>query len=276
MHVRFAFSQKFSLILRISLGIFLLLSAGLKAHALFSVPTSDTLLFSPRLQAGTIEVELLIGLWLLTGWQSRTARWVAIALFSIFTLTNLYLAVVGQRSCGCFGQVEVSPWLTAALDILAVSALLVAGPPPQQTLSPFLETFTAAALTLALIGGTFLVIFPDPAYALARFRGEWLDISPSVCQLGEGHNGESRLFQLELRNNTRQPVRFIGGTTTCSCIATGDLPLTIPPGQKASIRVRARFSGSPGTFEHAFILLDDCQNQRHVIARFAGRVLPSG
>jgi hypothetical protein len=37
---------------------------------------------------------------------------------------SLYLALAGQRSCGCFGRMTVSPWLTLIFDIAAMAALV--------------------------------------------------------------------------------------------------------------------------------------------------------
>jgi len=68
--------------LRIALGLFLLVTAALKLHGLAVDPLAgDSFLASPRLQIAAIEVELLLGLWLLSGWQLRAARIVALTLF---------------------------------------------------------------------------------------------------------------------------------------------------------------------------------------------------
>jgi len=56
-------------VLRVVLGLVLLGAAGLKIHSLFlGSSVRDSLLSSPRLQVATIEVELLLGVWLLSGW----------------------------------------------------------------------------------------------------------------------------------------------------------------------------------------------------------------
>lgn len=74
-------------------------------------------------------------------------------------------------------------------------------------------------------------------------------------------------------NQTDRPIRVVGGTTTCACIATSDLPVTVPAAESRPIVVQMRFTGSPGGFQHRFILYTDDDKQRVVVARFAGRVL---
>src|SRR5262249_48704330 len=85
--------------------------------------------------------------------------------------------------------------------------------------------------------------------------------------------GEQRMFQVQLRNYSQKPIRVVGGTTSCACIATQDLPVTIAAGGSVSLNVRVRFSGSSGSFGHRFILYSDSE-ERLTIARFSGKVLP--
>lgn len=66
------------------LGVFLLIAAGLKAYGLAFDPLSqDSFLASPRLLIATIGVEILLGLWLLSGWSARAAWVAALGFFGI-------------------------------------------------------------------------------------------------------------------------------------------------------------------------------------------------
>jgi hypothetical protein len=261
------------------LGVLLLAAAGLKAHGLALEPTGEhTLLSSPRLQIATVEVEVLLGLWLLSG-QARRAAWaVALGFFGILAGVSLYLALIGQRSCGCFGEVQVSPWLTLSLDVAAIVALVIWRPRAEDRgvqaswFGPVLKTAAGALVILTLFVGAALALFDSPAEALAKLRGEAITVEPAVSEVGEGVRGEARVFRLSLTNQTAEPIRVVGGTTDCSCITTGDLPITLAPGETGSIAVRVRFSGSPGKFQHRFVLYTDAEQQRVVVARFAGRV----
>lgn len=267
-------------VLRIILGLLLLTAAALKAHALFIGPsTLDSLLFSPRLQIATIQVEIMLGLWLLSGWSQFACWMAALSFFGIMAGMSLYLALVGQSSCGCFGYIAVSPWLTFTLDVAAVGALVACRPAQDihigAWLSSLLKVAVGAALFGALLGGVFLLTVDNPVETLSRLRGDSLTVEPNISQIGDGIAGEQRPFTIRLLNNTDRYVRVIGGTATCGCIATDDLPLTLAPGGSNSISVRVKFSGSPGLFRHRFLLYTDYTDQRTIIARFGGRVVES-
>lgn len=108
-----------------SAAIVLLLASGLKAVQLVSTPLLETgLLTSKWFLIPTIEVELIIALCLLLRIFPRHTRRLAITLFFVFLGTSLYQAVIGSSTCGCFGEVHVSPWLTATMDAVAIIALI--------------------------------------------------------------------------------------------------------------------------------------------------------
>lgn len=272
-----ALPAKYSLVVRTALGVLLLLSAGLKAHGLFSGSLADSPLSSPRLQAATIELELVIGLWLLSGMPA--ARWGAIGLFSLFTIVSLYLALAGQRSCGCFGRVTVNPWITFALDLGAVLALLASASTAQGvSLFPHwgpmaFRTMVGVIAFVAIIAGAFVAASPQPADALARLRGELVTAEPNIVSVGTGTVGETRHFAITLANHSAEPIRISGGTANCNCLTTDDLPLTISPGTSRPVNVVVAFRGEPGIFQHQYAFYTEDARQRLVICQFGGRVI---
>jgi hypothetical protein len=267
--------------LSIVLGVFLLVTAGLKIHGLYTDPYSqESVLLTPRLLVAVIEVEILLGLWLLSGLAMRAAWLAALAFFAAGAAANVYLAVEGQRSCGCFGKLTVSPWWTLGLDAAVVMLLIIIRPAvgistAPASLSLGVKTALSTGLVVALIGGGFVLLAEDPARTLAQLRGEVVAVSPAVTEVGEGTAGEQREFTIRLTNYTARPVRVLGGTTTCSCIATQDLPVEIAPNQSQELKVRIRFVGSPGRFQHRFALYTDSPETPWVVARFRGRVTVS-
>jgi len=267
-------------LVRVALGLFLLVAAGLKAHSLATDPLSQDAFFaSPRLLIAVIEVEIVLGLWLLSGWFVRAAWVMALGFFGLLAGASLYLALAGQRSCGCFGQVTVSPWVTFGLDVGAVVALALWRPayavdgPPVAWIQPLLKIGTGAAVLLALTSGAFLLAFASPAEALAWLRGEAITAEPAVSDVGKGLPGEARVLRIRLSNRTPRLVRVVGGTTSCSCVASRDLPLTLAYGETGSINVVVKFVGSPGRFQRHFVLLTDDEQQPEVVARFSGQVI---
>jgi hypothetical protein len=264
--------------LRIALGLFLLVTAGLKLHGLVVDPLAgDSFLASPRLQIAAIEVELLLGLWLLSGWQLRAARFVALAFFGILASASLWLALQGQSSCGCFGRVQVNPWATFALDVAIVAALafvpMSAAKSNSVPLAGIIRIVGGAAVLLAGIVGIFFLAFDNPLAALARLRGERIVVQPAVSDVGEGRAGDVHTFVVQLTNLTKKQVRILGGTTACSCVASNDFPLNLAPQSSISIRVHIRFTGSRGRFRGKYVLYTDDNKQPVVVAQFAGRVL---
>ncbi len=110
------------------LGLLLLAASLLKAYQ-----RAGLFLLAPRsperwLYAGTIALEMLLGLWLLIGFQAELTRWIAQTCFAIFLGVSLAKGVAGEASCGCFGAVSVNPWITAGIDGLAVLVLHLARP----------------------------------------------------------------------------------------------------------------------------------------------------
>jgi hypothetical protein len=260
----------------------LLVAAGLKAHGLAVDPyASDSIFFTPRLQIATIEVEVFLGLWLLSGWSAHAARVTAVGFFALLASVSFYLALTGQRSCGCLGRVEVNPWLTFAFDVAVMAALALFRPQPihapnQHTDTWFvgvLKTVAGAVAILVLVSGVFLLASDNPFDALARLRGESLTVEPSVSQLGDGVVREKRTFTIYLRNHTDRPIRVVGGTTTCACIATNDLPIVVPPHDAQPMEVQMIFKGGTGRFQQRFVLYTDDEQQKVVVARFSGRVV---
>jgi hypothetical protein len=76
-----------------------------------------------------IGLELTLGILLLSGILFAKVRIVAIIAFAVFALAAISEALIGKKSCGCFGAVQIPPWYTAAFDICAVAGLLICKPP---------------------------------------------------------------------------------------------------------------------------------------------------
>lgn len=271
-------------VLRVVLGLFLLIAAGLKIHGLFFDPSAhESILSSPRLQIATIQVELLLGGWLLSGKWGHAAWASTLGFFGILASVSLYLALVGQTTCGCFGRVTVHPGVTTAIDVVILVALGLCRPQTSYALQTEFRRLVpvvmkvgggaAALLFLSAVG--FLLSVDRPTNTLAWLRGESLTVNPSLSDVGEATAGTQRLFTVHLVNHTGRPIQIVGGTTTCACIATHDLPITVPPYQTQPIRVQMTFVGQPGRFQHRFVLYTDDNRQRVVVARFAGQVVES-
>jgi thiol-disulfide isomerase/thioredoxin len=112
------------------LGILLLTGAILKGWQLLTEPVANSDIWSNRLfLILTVEFELALAIWLLSG-LFKKASWLASLLcFSLFSMITFYKGVTGASSCGCFGSVHVNPWITLfAIDLPSVVALSIFRP----------------------------------------------------------------------------------------------------------------------------------------------------
>jgi hypothetical protein len=141
---------------RLGAGSLLLAASLLKAHFLLTRPfLSYTGVFSSRWTSVLlVEVELLMGLWLLFGVAPRLTRALALLLFAGLGAAAAMKVWAGDPDCGCLGQLPVKPWQMLCLDV-GVLAALVASRPSQRAwlprgLSPVLPTGLALALGAAL------------------------------------------------------------------------------------------------------------------------------
>lgn len=267
---------------RLLLGAVLSGAAALKFQGLSTgALPQNPLLASPHLLLLAIEVEALLGLWLLSGLAQRHARLAGIGFFALLTAISLHQGLTGQRSCGCFGTIHVSPWWTFAFNVAAIASLAWFRPrvastaaAPPAWVQPWVQIGVGAGAILVVVVGIFLLLHDEPVRALAQLRGEAVGVEPYVTDVGAGRPGEMRTFTIHLTNYTARPVRVVGGTTSCSCVTTKDLPVELPPARSRTIRVEMRFAGSPGRFLHRFVLYTDNEHQWAVVAHFTGSVSP--
>src|SRR5579875_351660 len=267
------------------LGLFLIVTALLKAQGTADGALGQNMiLFSPHLRFLVMEAEALLGLWLLSGWAKRTAWVFAVAFFLVVAGCSLYLGLMGQSSCGCFGRIQVSPWSAFALDVACLAVLGLCRPSFRRaereitTASLWLReaitiTCGAGAILAMCLEGILLAGGSRPGDFLARVRGDWITVEPPVTDMGSDVGGKTHRFTVRLRNHTDHMVKVVGGTANCSCLATAELPVSIPPGQSMPIQVAATFKGLPGLFQHEFLFYTDEERQKRVLARFKGRII---
>jgi len=221
---------------------------------------------------------VVLNLWLLSGLAPRAAWLASLVFFALGAAANLYLALEGQRSCGCFGRVEVSPWWTALADLLVVFLLMTISAPalylePART-SSFRTTnrLLVAALPL-LLCVALITDFVESLDFLPSMQK--LSMVPRSIELGDGRHGDVYRCEVLLRNHTGSPLRVYGGTTTCRCVATDDLPVVLDPGASHPITIRFQLRGLPGRFKHHFLLFTDDEGAPLAVGSFNGRILPS-
>jgi hypothetical protein len=244
----------------------------------------DSFLSSPRLQIAALEIEILLGLLLLSKLARRLTWFAAIGFFTIVAILSLYQALEGQSSCGCFGAVSVDPRATLVFDILILTGLVIfrpvihledsSFPSPPEWVMPLLRTGIGALLLVALAGAAFLAVADDPHRALARLRGETISVDPAMSNVGEGGPGESRSFSISLTNSANHPVRLTGWTgNNCFALSTEELPITLAPGEFRKLRLSLVFPPGAGVrFQRSVTFFTDDEKQPLLTVWFRGRV----
>ena len=115
------------------LGVLLVVASLLKSHQLATAPLPPTEWLPPTALSLVVQFELLIGILLVFDVAPRLLWWISMVLFASFALASLQKALLGYDSCGCFGNLEISPWWTLTIDLAAVVALVIWCPPLRQS-----------------------------------------------------------------------------------------------------------------------------------------------
>ena len=112
-----------------SLGILLLAAAGLKLNGLAIDPVGRMGLFTlPAFQIAVVEFEIFLAVWLLWGRLPLGSWATALGVFTVFAGVSAYQGWIGRASCGCFGQLSVSPWYAFGIDVAVLLALMLGRP----------------------------------------------------------------------------------------------------------------------------------------------------
>lgn len=143
-------------IVSMALGLLLVTTGILKYHELFTVGLAPGR--PPWVAAVVAAVECLFGTWMIFGVSPRLTRCLAIGVF--LGLFHIVLIKLSERSatCGCYGRLQISPWVALTIDAVAVVALLAARPRAmesaagQPTEARRLWLFGVVGVTVAVIG----------------------------------------------------------------------------------------------------------------------------
>lgn len=106
-----------------TLGLLLLAAAVLKSVPMFGDSAATVGQLFWRGSVAAVGFETLLGVWLVSNWQSRICRSVALLVFAIIALISLVKAFSDAASCGCFVPLVVHPWLMFAVDFSAMLLL---------------------------------------------------------------------------------------------------------------------------------------------------------
>lgn len=154
---------------RWAVAALLLVATGLKTWQFATEPVNNCAAMACRWH-GIVEVqlEILLGLWLLSGIAKAYARAMAMLAFAAFSCVTLYKGLHGDASCGCFGKVELSPWYSLGIDLTALLCLALARPGPGR--APGRGRLVATCVTAVVLAAASIVAMVT--YRPARLLGD--------------------------------------------------------------------------------------------------------
>lgn len=198
-----------------------------------------------------VGVELLLGLWVVSGTAARAGRVVAIAVLTLFVGVNVVKAYEGASSCGCFGAVTVPPGYVAAVEAMFIAVLV---PFPRRS------EWTSADGSAAWVAGMAAVLlgaYLGVGYATTgRVSADWLtrgDPAATIEQHIPGDEpGAVTEFELRWQNTGSEPVQLTFLRAYCGCLQTRALPVWVAPGEEAVVPVAFTAPTGRGTYLRKF------------------------
>jgi len=147
---------------------------------------------------------------------------------------------------------------------------------PQKRLS-----WTARTLALTGVGLLFGLslasyCFGSLGSALAYLKGDRLLADRRSQSFGEVERGQRPVVSFGLTNASDRKITILGAKTQCTCVFAEDLPLTIPPRSRRSVKVAVRTDSREGAIQEPIYLFTDFPKQPRVELRVLGRVSGPG
>lgn len=244
-------------VIRFLLASALLLAAGLTCHQLVvePAPTADFWTSRPFL-AGTVLVNLIFGLWLLSGLFPHQTRVAAGIWFGILGIWSLIGAVSGRESCACFGAAKIPPGPVSLFDGACVLALWICCERASIRAPACMKFRVTAFMTVAVtagIGATLAIA----SYAPAAERA--FVVAPRVY---DETNHAAVAYELRIVNTTDKIVRFDDKiASSCGCTTTKLGQQVLDPGASTALHVHIDHRGIVG-MRTVFLTLTDDTNRR--------------
>jgi hypothetical protein len=161
------------------------------------------------------DCELFLALWLFSGLHPRWSWGAALACFFGFFAVSLFRALGGERSCACFGPLELSPWLTTALDagIVLLLASVQLPPSPHPTRQSHPRRFASAMFLGSAVAVAGLI-----GFLTSRASADVLVVSDPRLDFGELPQGSYQEKTFTVTNTSSLPVRLTAIESTCPCL----------------------------------------------------------
>lgn len=256
----------------ITAGVVLLLASVAKGLALAETNINPSKLSTDWLLSLTGSAfELFLGVWLVAGVFPRTVRVLTLITFLSFAAISLYKISIGAESCGCLGNIHLSPRYVFLFD-LAVAFLVWWVAPPEAVLADFRSSALLLVGTLVLAGGLGVKV-----YQTATEMSRRVVVSEPFHEFGQVEQNRVLTHIFTLENRCPYPVEVVKTSSSCGCTTIDEIAgQEIPAGETLSIPVtlhtkeydehlvgritlfcrRAGSSNAPGFFQDLVIAAD--------------------
>ena len=233
------------------IGVVLIIAGGLKATGTddVSVVAGTKLELRTEAKSALVSLEVLLGVWFLSGFGARAARWAAVVVFTVFTVASGSAVAAGSPTCGCLGGAKVNPAVVLTFDV-AVLLLLVLMPfrgawQPADRLAARIAGGTAALGALG--AGVAVLWFGSWFVATAALRDQPMAVDPVVISVGKCRAGQTVEAIVTFTNMTDDRIQVILIQSDCSCVSA-DVPVWVEPGEARRVRVEVRPPSGVGPF----------------------------
>lgn len=148
------------------------ISAALKSYQLLYHPAPARFWFQqPAFQILGIELELLVGFLLFSGWPAHWMARIAAGYLAVLAAISGSMLIWGETSCGCFGRWAVHPSWTLSFNLAAIVGLSPFWRKGEWSAQPFVFLRNPMGFVLFLaFWGAFLV-FGQPS--IGKVTGGW-------------------------------------------------------------------------------------------------------
>jgi hypothetical protein len=204
---------------------------------------------------------------------NRYIRGATLVLFLMFFAASLKRISEGFSTCGCFGDIKISPATTAAIDFLIAVCvsigLIMNRLVEQHRAKEPSKLSTGTRWSLIALGIAFAVLNIE---RFGRESNRIVRVDPPSIELGKGLVGEFATHKVTLRNSHNVVIRAISGSPACSCDVDCEFPIEIPARDSVSFDIRVPFKGTPGRFQRQFEFYLDHPVQTRVLLELSGSV----
>lgn len=114
--------------------------------------------------------------------------------------------------------------------------------------------------------------FGSVGSALAYLKGDRLIADRYSVSFGEAEQGQRPVVTFGVKNTSNRKITIVGAKTLCTCIFAENLPLSIPPRNRCSIRVAVKTASRDGPIHESIDLYTDFPEQPKLELVVLGRV----